>query len=205
MTENASTLQQRDISQLEEAPYGEVVGTFFELIEGFMRGHVLRTGLELGVFGALEDEPEAAGELAEELGLEPENAYRLLRALACTDFVTEGPERSFSLTPLGRYLESGHPDSIGDGIRFWFNPKLEAAWSHLPAIVADGSPDGFEREFGATMWEYFEEDDELGSQFHHLMSALRDRRTAAVTEMLADYDLKAFSHVCDVGGATVTC
>jgi hypothetical protein len=200
MTDNASTLQPKDASQLEEAPYGEVAGSFFGLIEGFMRGHVLRTGLELGVFEALADEPRATGELAEELGLEPEYAYRLLRALASTDFVTERPERSFSLTPLGRYLKPGHPDSIGNGIRFWFNPKLEAAWSHLPTIIAEGLPDGFEREFGATMWGYFEDDDELGSQFHHLMSALRDRRTAAVTEMLADYDFEASSHVCDVGG-----
>lgn len=183
-----------------EAHYGAVMGTLFELMEGFMLGHVLRTGVELGVFESLGSEPKGAGELARDLGLQPEETYRLLRALAFTDFVTEEPEESFSLTPRGRYLEQDHPDSIGDGIRFWFHPKLEAAWSHLPAMIEDGPPDGWEREFGKSIWKHFEDDPELSSQFHHFMSALRDRRTSVITDMLDDYDFEPFSRVCDVGG-----
>lgn len=187
-------------SGANEELYGAVMGTLIELIGGFMRGHVLRTGIELGVFESLGSEPTAAEEVARELGLQTKQTDRLLRALAFTDFVTEEPEGSFSITPLGRYLEREHPDSIRDGIRFWFHPKLEAAWSHLPAMIADGPPDGFEREFGKSIWEHFEDDQELASQFHRFMSALRDRRTSAITNMLADYEFEAFSHVCDVGG-----
>ena len=194
MTDHAST------SQSNDAQYPEAMGALFQLMGGFMRGHVLRTGLELGVFESLDHEPRALGEIAEELGIEPEPAYRLLRALACTDFVVEEPERSFSLTPHGQYLTSDHPDSIGDGIRFWFHPKLEEAWSHLPDMVAEGSPDGFKRAFGKSMWTYLEDDPDLSSQFHNLMSALKDRRTSVVNDLLADYEFEDFSHVCDVGG-----
>lgn len=194
MADNAST------SQSSDAQYPAVMGALFQLIDGFMRGHVLRTGVELGLFEALDPEPRAARELAEEVGLDPEHTYRLLRALACTDFVTEEPEEAFSLAPPGRYLEQDHPDSVADGIRFWFNPKLEAAWAHLPEMIREGPPDGFKRAFGKTMWRYFEDDQELASQFHGLMSAARDRRTSVVTDLLADYDFERFSHVCDVGG-----
>lgn len=187
-------------SRPDDAHYPEVMEALFDLMNGFMRGHVLRTGIELGVFESLEPEPRGAGELADELGTEPEHTYRLLRALAFTDFVSEEPGESFSLTPLGRYLEHDHPDSVADGIRFWFHHKLEAAWSHLPAVIEEGPPYGFEREFGKSIWAHFEDDPELSSQFHHFMSALRDRRTAVVTEMLDDADLAPFSHVCDVGG-----
>ncbi len=184
----------------DEAGYGVVMGTLFELMQGFMVGHVLRTGIELGLFELLEAEPQAAGELARDLDLEPEQTYRLLRALAFTDFVVEEPERHFSITPAGQYLERDHPESIGDGIRFWFHPKLEAAWSRLPEMIAEGTPDGFEREFGKSLWEYFEDDPDLSSQFHRFMSALRDRRTSVITDMLDDDDFASISHVCDVGG-----
>ena len=194
MTDDAST------NQPGEEGYGVVMGALFELMQGFMAGHVLRTGIELGLFESLESEPRAAGEIARELGLEPEQTYRLLRALAFTDFVVEEPEKCFSITPAGRFLERGHRDSMGDGIRFWFHPRLEAAWSHLPEMVADGPPDGFEREFGKSIWEHFEDDPDLSSQFHRFMSALRDRRTSVVTDMLDDDDFASVSHVCDVGG-----
>ena len=187
-------------SQPTEAAYGEAMGSLFELMGGFMTGHVLRTGLELGLFEALGSEPQAAADIASALELEPKHTYRLLRALAQTDFVTEEPGEAFSLAPLGRYLEDDHPDSIGDGIRFWFHPKLEEAWAHLPAMIAEGPPDGFKRAFGKSLWQYLEDDEELSGQFHRFMAALRDRRTAAVTDMLADYDFGTFSHVCDVGG-----
>lgn len=180
--------------------YAEVMKTLFELMEGVMRGHVLRTGIELGLFEALESEARTVEELSRELGVDSEHAYRLLRALAYTDFVTEEPDRSFSRTPLGKYLEHDVPDSIGDGIRFWFHPKLEAAWSHLPEMIAEGPPDGFQREFGKSLWEYLEEDQDLSSQFHRFMSALRMRRTSVIADLLADYDFEPFSHICDVGG-----
>ena len=204
MTDNTSTdnpsSESSEASDLSDAAYGAAMGTLFELMGGFMTGHVLRTGLELGIFEALETEPRSAEAIASELELEPEHTYRLLRALAQTDFVSEEPDRSFSLSPIGQYLEDDHPDSIGDGIRFWFHPKLEAAWAHLPAMITEGPPDGFEREFGTSLWKYFEDDEELSGQFHRFMAALRDRRTAAITQMLADYDFEAFSHVCDIGG-----
>jgi len=198
MTDTTST--EDPSSESSEAPYGAAMGALFGLMNGFMRGHVLRTGLELGLFEVLENEPTAAAEIASGLDLEPEHTYRLLRALAQTDFVSEEPGEAFSLAPLGQYLKDDHPDSIGDGIRFWFHPKLEAAWAHLPEMIAEGPPDGFEREFGKSMWQYLEDDEELSGQFHRFMAALRDRRTAAVTQMLAGYDFEGVSNICDVGG-----
>jgi len=204
MTDNTSTdnpsSESSDTSGANDAAYGEAMGALFELMDGFMRGHVLRTGLELGLFEVLDSEPQAAAEIASGLDLEPERTYRLLRALAQTGFVTEEPGKAFSLAPLGRYLKDDHPDSIADGIRFWFHPKLEAAWAHLPDVIEEGPPDGFERAFGTSMWQHLEDDEELSGQFHRFMAALRDRRMAAAGEMLAGYDFDGFSHVCDVGG-----
>lgn len=199
MSDNTAT---NDVSSSEPStePYTAAMGTLFDLIGEFIRGHVLRAGIELGIFETLEPEPTAAAQIASELELEPEQTYRLLRALAQTGFVSEEPKEAFSLAPPGRYLKDDDPDSIGDAVRFWFHPKLEAAWSHLPAMIAEGPPDGFEREFGTSMWKYFEDDEELSAQFHRFMSALRDRRMAVTTEMLAGYDFEAYSRVCDIGG-----
>jgi len=111
-TLRSSSPDTSDASDASDAAYGEAMGALFELIVGFIRGHVLRTGLELGLFEALGSEPQAAAEIASGLDLEPGRTNRLLRAMAQTVFVTEESGEAFPLVPLGRYLEDDHPATL---------------------------------------------------------------------------------------------
>ena len=52
-----------------------------ELIFGRWRSQTLYHGVELGIFEVLSSGPQTAAGVAEELNLDPENTYRLLRAL----------------------------------------------------------------------------------------------------------------------------
>jgi len=169
-------------------------------IQGFMRAHAIRAGVELGVFDLLESTPQSSDAIAEELGTHPANTYRLLRALASTGALEEEHERHFSLTDVGRCFRSDSTQSVVNRLRFWWSPELKAVWSHLPAIVENGGPDGFEREFDRPLMEYLGEDARFAAAYNGMMSDSANRRTVDFQTALAAYDFSTFSHVCDLGG-----
>lgn len=169
-------------------------------IQGFMQAHTIRTGVELGVFELLGSTPKSSDAIAEELGTHPANTYRLLRALASTGALEEEHERHFSLTDVGACFRSDSKQSVVNRLRFWWSPELESVWSHLPSIVENGGPDGFEREFDRQLMEYLDEDARFAAAYNGMMSDSANRRTSDFQTALDGYDFSTFSHICDLGG-----
>jgi predicted transcriptional regulator len=79
-----------------------------DLIFGRWRSQILYAGVKLGVFEALHEGTNDAATIAQELGLNANLCYRLLRALGALDLLREEDGRRFSITGAGRYLLSDH-------------------------------------------------------------------------------------------------
>lgn len=168
------------------------------LIEGRWASQILTTALELGLLDRVGEEPTAAEDVADALDLDPDNTYRLLRALASLGVLDETEGRRFSLTPVGTLFEPGTP--FHALTRLTHAPAVRAAWDHLPDIVRDGGPHGFQREFGRSIFEHGAEDPAFGALFNEAMTSSSAVQTRWTLDALEAYDLSRFGRVCDVGG-----
>lgn len=178
------------------------MGEALELISfpEFIRGQILRAGVELGLFDVLDDEPTSANTIAEELGLDHQNSYRLLRALAAVGVLNEDTDRRFSLTPVGEYFQPDHPQSLQAPALLFGNPGRMSAWSHLPDIVREGERTGYEREFGRGFFKLLDDDPELADIFNETMTRFSQLSAPGVLSAFDRDEFSEFSHVCDVAG-----
>lgn len=74
------------------------------------------------------------------------------------------------------------------------------AWRHLPAIVKEGGVDGMVREFGRPAFELIASEPEVGRIFNDAMTGYSSRETGEVIAALQNFELKAITSICDIGG-----
>ncbi len=181
-------------------PSEELLEEVHELFDGLWSGQVVYAGVKLGLFEFVDDEPTAASTAAEQLDLDPEYTYRLLRALAQYGAMDAHGDGRFSLTEAGAFFREDHPESAYNQILSARSPEVLSAMTHLPDVVRDGGPSGFVREHGCGTFEYAEQNPEFGTVFHSAMTEGTKELTPVVMDALEGHDFEQFSHVCDVGG-----
>lgn len=196
MTDNGGSAR-RDAERMDELveAASDLIG-----LEGMWSGQILYTAVELGMFEVLDGDPTTAVDVATELDLDTTSTYRLLRALAHFGVLDEGPEREFSLTPVGELFRADHPRSVQQDLRFNRSPEWTAAMLHMPDIVEEGGPPGFVREFGCGFFEYVEENAELGEVYDALIEYASRDHPDQILDALEAYDFSGFSDICDIGG-----
>jgi hypothetical protein len=178
----------------------EPADAVMDLIFGRWRSQTLYAGVELGVFEVLAEGPGPAGEVADELDLDPGNTYRLLRALASLGLLEERPDGTFRVTEEGGLLTEGHPRSLRGVALLEESPEHYALWTHLPEFVRTGDQGAFEEEHGYRLFEYPEEDPRYSRVFDEAMTSYSRTETAAVLEALDEPALDDVDHLCDVAG-----
>lgn len=171
-----------------------------DLIFGRWRSQTLYAGVELGVFEAVGDRPKHANEIADQLDIDSEKGYRLLRALSSLDLLDESEDRRFSITSAGTLLQEEHPGSLRGVALLEEGTAHYATWKHLPDVVRKGDPNGFQREFGHELFEHTEADPEYAQVFNEAMTSYSRMESAMVADLLDSTDFSRFNYVCDVGG-----
>ena len=171
-----------------------------ELIYGRWRSQILYSGVRLGLFDVIQDEPRSTSAIAQDRDLDPDLLYRLLRALGSLGLVKEWPDRWFSISEMGKILQSDHPQSLANLALLVEGPEHYAVWKHLPAIVQDGEQNGFIREYGHTGFEHTMLDPSYGAAFDAGMSSHSRRQAQWVLDALSTYDFSLVGRFCDVGG-----
>lgn len=171
-----------------------------DLIFGRWKSQTLHAGVELGVFDAVANYPKHAVEIADQLDLDRDRGYRLFRALSSLGLLEETESRRFSHTPAGELLQADHPMSLRGVARLEEGPTHYDIWKHLPAIVREGGPTGFQREFGHPIFEHAEADPDYAERFNEAMTSLSRIESAWVGDLLEGVELTEYDHVCDVGG-----
>lgn len=163
-------------------------------------GQLLYTGVQLGILDFLGADPTPADVVADELDLDADRCYRVLRALGHFGVLNEDQERRFTLTPVGKRFQADHPDSVRHHLLVDRSPEWVLPMLHLGDIVEGGGPSGFVREFGHEFFDYLDENPAFAEVFNDHMTARSQRETEHVLEALDGYDFSEMSRVCDVGG-----
>ena len=156
--------------------------------------------MKLGIFDALNKGPKNAVAIANELGLDQQHTYRLIRALASLELLAEDTEQPFSLTEARERLRSDHPQTLRGVTLLEEGPEHYAIWKHLPDMIRDGKQNAFVREFGRMAFDHANHDPGYAVVFDGAMSSYSRTQASWVLEALKSYDFSKISHVCDVGG-----
>lgn len=173
----------------------ELIGT-----DAVWRGQILRAGAELGVFGLLDADPMAASDVARDLESDRDRTYRLLRAMAHFGVLEEDDGRRFALTPLGELFQADHPHSVRSDLLFNRSPEWLRSMLHLPAVVSEGAPPGFVREFGVGFFEYATSNPGFARVYNELMEFASRDHPGVFLDALGGEGFPRGSVVCDVGG-----
>lgn len=176
--------------------------TVMDIVYGRWRSQTLYTGVELGVFSAVGTEPKRAAEITDELDVDPELGYRLLRALGSLGLLDETADQRFTLTAAGEILCAEHPESLRGIIRVRQDPIDATLWSHLSDVIRDGDQNAFIREYDQTPFEWMNDHPGYADRFTDAMDSYSKQQTPWVLEMLDEYDLSDISHLCDIGGGS---
>jgi hypothetical protein len=151
---------------------------------------------QLGIPDLVEAGPRSAEDLARQTGTNPQTLYRLMRATACVGVLTEGPEGTFSETPMSAVLRSNANPSLRAlaimGGREWH----ARGWSRLEHCVRTGEQ-ALNQIYGIPIFEYLAQHPEEGQIFHDTMTGLSMIDGPAVA---AAYSFDGIHSIVDVGG-----
>jgi len=163
---------------------------------GAQAAQLLYVAARLGIADKLHLGKASATGLASSLSVDASALERVLRALVALGVCNE-QDRWFSLTPLGEYLRTDHPDSVVP--RVILNVEVHhAVWSDLLETVRTGES-ASQRVFGVPFYEHLSRNRVAGAIFDQAMAGggwLRHRLRPA----LEAYDFGRFGSIVDIGG-----
>ena len=168
-----------------------------EMINGARYTQLVYVAAKLGIADLLKDEPRSPDNLAESIGANRRNLYRVLRALASLGIFAENQDGMFELTAKAEPLRSGVPDSERVRAVAWGEEWFYRPWGGLLDNVKTDQP-AFDRIFHMGFWEYLVSNSEAGETFDQLMTA--NRYSGDLTAVLSTYDFSGISRIVDVGG-----
>jgi hypothetical protein len=166
------------------------------LVNGYQVSHAIHAAAVLGIADLLATGARGAAELAVATGTDAGALYRLLRALAAAGVFREGPDRYFTLAPMGECLRSNAADPVAPWAMLAGQPYVQRAWEGLLHSLRTGET-AFRHVHGMDVWDYRTRHPEQGAVFDRAMSGISRRVAEAVVETC---DFGRFCRVVDVGG-----
>ena len=121
---------------------------------GLRVSQALYVAAELGVADHLSEQPLNNLELAAATGTDASALGRVVRALCALGVLSVTPSGYYSLTSVGRLLQSDVPGSWRAGIRFTAGPVRWRCWSQLLETVMTGA-NASERVLGQQLFEFY--------------------------------------------------
>lgn len=149
---------------------------------------------KLNIPDLLKNGPQSAAFLAERTGSDTRTLYRLLRALSGIGLLDEGPHETFSLTPMGHFLQSDVPGSL-HAIAVMFGEEHYQAWGGILQSLKTGKS-SFSHVFGCSVFEYFQSHPEASDIFNKAMTTFSQQSMGVA--MACDFG--RFSCLMDVAG-----
>lgn len=171
-----------------------------EMATGYWVSKTLFTGLELGVFDTLGEQPRSVRRLAEALDLPYDGVDRLTTALAALGLL-ERTNDLLSNTPSAQeYLVSRSPRFMA-GMFGHFSHDLYPLWRHLPDAIREGTS-RWQQAFGPDANPNpFETIYKNPAGLRAFMAAMDSLLMPVALEVRDAIDFSKYHHVLDVGGA----
>jgi hypothetical protein len=155
----------------------------------------LKVAAELDIAGLLEEAPRNVNQLASLTKSNPENLFRLMRALASQGIFRQKNDGIWVNTRLSKVLTDG-----SGSLRYMILQHLgELNWNslgHLSYSVAKGE-DAFAHLHGKKIYDYLSEDRAESDLFDKSMTNLTE---LAIEPVLSAFDFSEFKTVADIGG-----
>jgi ubiquinone/menaquinone biosynthesis C-methylase UbiE len=170
-----------------------------EMIWGFTKAQLVYVAAKLAIADLLWDNPKDAHTLSTSTKIAPEILYRLMRGLAWCGLVEHLSDDRFSLTPVGECLYTESPNSLYENALSMGEIDWPV-WSTLFNVIQTGKP-GFERAFGMEIFDYFAQNEEVGSRFDRLMGKVSEAVSTSITN---NYDFSSVKSFVDIGGGNGT-
>lgn len=136
--------------------------------------------------------PRRVDELARLTETDAATLYRLLRALATLEFLTEGEDGSFALTPLGEQLRFARMGMVGE--------PAHRAWGELRSTLRTGRP-AFDEIYGMSFYEYLGQQPEVEAIFNEWNT---ETASLWLPPTIAACDFAGARTLVDVGGGEGT-
>ncbi|MEE1942882.1 methyltransferase [Streptomyces sp. TRM 70361] len=172
-------------------------GRMLQMMTGYWVTQVVRTAAELRIADHLHPDGATPAEVAEAESLDPDSAFRFLRACASLGLAASADGRRFTGTPLLDTLRSDAPGSLRD-LALWGGAESHwLPWGRLADAVRTGAPQT-EAALGAPVFDWLAAHPGEAEVFTNAMTAM----TRGLAHKLADViDLRDARVAVDVGGA----
>lgn len=167
----------------------------FQVAVGYWLSKALFCAAKADVADRLETGPKHVDELASAAGVDSENLYRVLRALASVGIFEETDAGVVGLTPKAEYLREDHPQSMKH-FALMVGDDLFDVWCDLDHAVQTGQS-AVQKRFGRDFFSEIGKDLQKAMVFDRAMQEIHGGETEL---MLAHYDFSLHSKVLDVGG-----
>lgn len=165
------------------------------MIDGFRVSQLVIVVAQLGIADLLADGPQPVETLAAATHAQPEQLYRVMRALATRGVFVESAGRHFALTPLSEYLRTTQPGSLRSHALFAGSGVYRAFEDMLYSVQTGGI--AFDHAYGMSHFAYLAQHPEASAIFNQEMTLSSTQDASAVVEA---YDFGAARVVVDIAG-----
>ena len=180
-------------------PTGKDFEQMLGIVMGFFQTQIAGAVATYSIADHLAEGAATADEIAAREGIDPQAAFRLLRACASLGLVTYDGTR-FTATPLLGTLRSDVPGSLHSLAVAWTSPGHWHPWGKFSAALQTSDPQTFPT-LGVNIWDYYKEHPEEGAAFTRAMHGFT---SGIVQEVVEAVDTSNVKLAVDVGGASGT-
>jgi hypothetical protein len=186
------------ILNLADALLPGEVGLLIDVVFGLQKTKIAGALVSSGIADALGKDSLAPVDLARELGLDPDVTIRLVDAAVASRLIRLDRQGRARLTKMGAPLRRDHPKSVASWVAYYAHPDTAAAHAHFDAQLRDGvESSGYQRAFGKSIWEYFDDHPDVGATF---ADAMRQMTEIDLAGIVAAYPWPRRGVICDVAG-----
>ena len=168
-----------------------------QMISSYWLSQSLGAVARLGIPDWIAAQPRTSEEIAKAVGIDPDAAHRVMRALASIGVFRQLEDARFALTPLGETLRSNVAGSVRDFAVMLTDTPHWQPWGRLLEALKSGRP-VLKAVLGMELWEWYRRHPADADAFSLAMGNLA-RMSAA--ELIRVVDFSQVQTVADVGGA----
>lgn len=188
----------RRVLDLADAALPGEFALFLDIASALQRPKIAGVLVSSGLADALGSDARDPVDLAHQLGLDRDVTTRIVEAAVASRLMRRNRRGRVRLTRVGAPLRRDHPKSIASWVAYAAHPDTSAAFAHMDAQLREGAQiSGYDRAFGKSMWEYFDDHPDVGAVFADAMRQLTEFDLAGI---LRTYPWPAHGVICDVAG-----
>ena len=182
------------MSHRKGPPHAQVL----DLVSGKIISKAVSLAADLALADLLIGGARPVGELAEQLNVDADALYRLMRTLESVGLFHETGEAEFENSELSEVLRSDHPQSVRAFAR-WYGTELHwDAWKNLDYSVRTGRPSLTREHPDSDAFEVLARHPQTHQIF---LEAMTGFTLSEAMNIVQSFDFGAYSSMMDVGGA----